>query len=65
MSNPIVKPFWDEPTGSWQYVFHDPKTVKGAIVDPVLNYDPNAAATWTKSAEEIISYVKDAGIEIV
>jgi glyoxylase-like metal-dependent hydrolase (beta-lactamase superfamily II) len=65
MTTPIVKPFWDEPTGSWQYVFHDPATMKGAIVDPVLNYDPQAGAIQTHSAEEILAYVKDAGIEIV
>ena len=65
MTTPIVKPFWDEPTGSWQYVFHDPATMKGAIVDPVLNYDPQAGATQTHSAEEILAYVKDAGIEVV
>jgi glyoxylase-like metal-dependent hydrolase (beta-lactamase superfamily II) len=65
MTTPIVKPFWDEPTGSWQYVFHDPATMKGAVVDPVLNYDPQAGATQTHSAEEILAYVQDAGIEIV
>lgn len=65
MTTPIVKPFWDEPTGSWQYVFHDPATMKGAIVDPVLNYDPQAGATQTHSAEGILAYVKDAGIEVV
>ena len=63
--SPIVKSFWDAPTGSWQYVFHDPATMKGAIVDPVLNYDPQAAATMTHSAEEILAYVEEAGIEIV
>ena len=65
MTKPIVKPFWDEPTGSWQYVFHDPETMKGAIVDPVLDYDPLAAATGTKNAERILDYVKAEGIEVV
>ncbi|UWR25188.1 MBL fold metallo-hydrolase [Sulfitobacter sp. S223] len=65
MTNPIVKPFWDAPTGSWQYVFHDPKTMKGAIVDPVLDFDPLAGATSTSNAERILSYVQDTGIEIV
>ena len=65
MTNPIVKSFWDEPTGSWQYVFHDPGTMKGAIVDPVLNFDPLAGATQTDSAEEILAYVKQTGVEIV
>ena len=63
--SPIVKGFWDEPTGSWQYVFHDPQTMKGAIVDPVLNFDPLSASTTTDSADEILRYVADAGIEIV
>lgn len=63
--SPIVKAFWDKPTGSWQYVFHDPDTMKGAIVDPVLGYDTLAATTDTVRADEIVDYVMDAGIEIV
>ncbi|MFZ5736716.1 MAG: MBL fold metallo-hydrolase [Pseudomonadota bacterium] len=65
MSKPIVKPFWDEATGSWQYVFHDPNTMQGAVVDPVWNYDPKAGATVTSSADEIAAYVQEAGIDIV
>ncbi len=65
MTNPIVKSFWDTLTGSWQYVFHDPDTMKGAIVDPVLDFDPLAGATATANAEKILSYVQDTGIEIV
>lgn len=64
-ANPVVRPFWDEPTGSWQYVFHDPATMKGAIVDPVWNFDAQAAATTTRSAEEILAYVRETGIEVV
>jgi len=62
---PVVKSFWDEPTGSWQYVFHDPDTMKGAIVDPVLDYDPLAASTATRNARTILDYVREAGIEVV
>lgn len=65
MPDPIVKGFWDEPTGSWQYVFHDPATMKGAVVDPVLDYDANAAATGTRRAREILEYVEAEGIELV
>ncbi|THH39124.1 MBL fold metallo-hydrolase [Aliishimia ponticola] len=64
MTNPIVKSFWDEPTGSWQYVFHDPQTMKGAIVDPVMEYDPLSGATGTKNAQTLLDYVADAGIEL-
>jgi glyoxylase-like metal-dependent hydrolase (beta-lactamase superfamily II) len=65
MTNPIVKGFWDEPTGSWQYVFHDPATMKGAIVDPVLNFDPLSGSTMTHSAEEILAHVRETGIDVV
>lgn len=65
MSNPIVKGFWDEPTGSWQYVFHDPDTMKGAIIDPVLDFDPLAGATSTKNAEQLLNYVQEQGIDLV
>uniref|UniRef100_E6VBN9 Beta-lactamase domain protein n=1 Tax=Rhodopseudomonas palustris (strain DX-1) TaxID=652103 RepID=E6VBN9_RHOPX len=65
MSKPIVKPFWDQSTGSWQYVFHDPDTMQGAVVDPVWNYDPKAGATFTRSVDEIVTYVREAGIDIV
>ncbi|MBN9886741.1 MBL fold metallo-hydrolase [Salipiger abyssi] len=63
--HPTVKSFWDEATGSWQYVFHDPATMKGAIVDPVWDYDPQAGATTTANAQQILDYVREAGIEIV
>lgn len=64
MTNPIVKPFWDKPTGSWQYVFHDPETMKGAIVDPVLDFDPLAAATGFSNAHRILEYIRAEGIEV-
>ncbi|MDK3016823.1 MBL fold metallo-hydrolase [Pseudodonghicola flavimaris] len=62
--SPVVKPFWDEPTGSWQYVFHDPATMQGAIVDPVMNYDANAGAIRMTSAQQILDYVRATGIEV-
>ncbi|MEO9530836.1 MBL fold metallo-hydrolase [Roseibium sp.] len=65
MSNPIVKSFWDEITGSWQYVFHDPETMQGAVVDPVLDYDPLSGATGTANAERLLAYIEQAGIELV
>ncbi len=65
MTNPIVKSFWDQPTGSWQYVFHDPDTMKGAIVDPVMDFDPLAGATNMSNAQIILDYVRDTGIEVV
>lgn len=64
MTNPVVKPFWDQPTGGWQYVFHDPETMKGAIVDPVMEFDPLSGATGTRNAEALLAYVRETGIEL-
>ena len=40
--SPIVRAFFDRPTGSLQYVFHDPDTRKGAIVDDDSDDDEEA-----------------------
>ena len=63
-ASPIVKSSWDKPTGSWQYVFHDPATRRGAIVDPVWNFDSRAGATMNDDADRILAYVRKTGIEI-
>ena len=64
MTNPIVKSFWDQPTGSWQYVFHDPQTMKGAIVDPVMEFDPLSGATGTANAQVLLDYVRETEIDL-
>jgi len=64
MKKPIVKSFYDEVTGSWQYVFHDPDSMIGAVVDPVLDYDPRSGKTTTGSADEILQYIQDNGLSI-
>lgn len=61
---PEVRAFFDRPTGSLQYVFHDAGTMKGAIVDPVWNFSPKSAALTSESADEICRYVQRAGIDI-
>ena len=62
--SPIVRAFFDRPTGSLQYVFHDPETRKGAVVDPVWNFFPEAGAVTTQCADEILAYVAQEAIEV-
>ncbi len=64
-ASPIVKTFFDRPTGSLQYVFHDPETMKGAIVDPVWNFYPEAGAVTTEDADRMLAYIESEGIEII
>lgn len=61
---PTVASFWDEPTGSWQYVFHDPETMRGAIIDPVWNFDPLSGSTALRDAQKILDYVQQTGITV-
>ena len=61
---PDVKTFFDEPTFTFSYVVSDPATKKAAIVDSVLNYDPKSGRTSKESADEIIAYVREHGLEV-
>jgi glyoxylase-like metal-dependent hydrolase (beta-lactamase superfamily II) len=61
---PDVRAFFDRPTGSLQYVVHDPATRRGAIIDPVWNYAPEAGALTRDSADAILRYVEQEGLSI-
>lgn len=61
---PIVKAFFDARTSSIQYVVSDPATSKAAIIDPVLDYDEKSGSTGTHSADAILDYVSEGGIEV-
>jgi glyoxylase-like metal-dependent hydrolase (beta-lactamase superfamily II) len=58
---PIVKAFYDEPTGSVQYVVTDPETKSCAIIDPVHDFDPKSGATATRSADALLDHIKHEG----
>lgn len=59
--SPIVKGFYDKRTGSIQYVVADPETMRCAIIDPVLDFDPKSGCTATRSADELLAYVEREG----
>jgi glyoxylase-like metal-dependent hydrolase (beta-lactamase superfamily II) len=61
---PIIRAFFDSPTGSLQYVFHCPRSRQAAIVDPVWNFYPEAGAVTTESADEILNYIRAEGLEV-
>src|ERR1700733_6663102 len=50
---PDVTGFYEEATGSVQYVVADPITRRCAIIDPVLDFDPTSGATRTTSADRL------------
>jgi glyoxylase-like metal-dependent hydrolase (beta-lactamase superfamily II) len=62
---PDVKAFFDEATYTVSFVVRDPSSNKVAIVDSVLDFDYASGRTDTKSADEIIAYVQENGLEPV
>ena len=61
---PAIQAFFDEDTYTVSYVVYDPATMEAAIIDSVLDYDPEAGRTSRKSADEIIEYVKSKKLKI-
>lgn len=61
-ANPLVEGFYDERTGSIQYVVTDPATKSCAIIDPVLDYDEKSGCTKTTNADAILAYLERKGL---
>ena len=59
-----VRAFFDPATSTISYVVHDPATMRGAVIDSVLDYDAASGRTSTASAKVIAAYVREAGIGI-
>ena len=59
MNTPTVQAFHDTDTFTITYVVSDAATGAAAIVDPVLDYDPNSGRTSTTSADEVVAYVNE------
>jgi len=64
MSQPNVRPFLHEETGTWTYVVADPAAGVCAIIDPVLDYDPKSGRTSDVSARAIIDEVRGRGLRV-
>ncbi|WP_071798688.1 MBL fold metallo-hydrolase [Natronohydrobacter thiooxidans] len=61
---PEVTAFFDEETFTVTYVLRDPNSLKCAIVDSVLDFDYASGRTDTRSADQVIAFVKDKGYEV-
>ncbi len=64
MTNPLVQPFFDEPTNTFSYVIRDPDSRACAIVDSVLDFDYAAGRARVDSADAIIEYVRAEGLQV-
>lgn len=64
MAKGDVKAFFDEATFTVSYVVSDPATRRAAIIDPVLDYDPNSGRTSTTSADQMSEYIRESDLAI-
>ena len=62
--SPDVTGFYDDDTGSIQYLVSDPETHKAALIDVVFTFDPESAATDPASVDKILNYAAHEGLEI-
>jgi glyoxylase-like metal-dependent hydrolase (beta-lactamase superfamily II) len=62
--SPEVTGFYDPDTGSIMYVAADPATKKAALIDVVLDFDPEHGRTRTDSAQEVLDFVRDQGLTV-
>lgn len=61
---PAVEGFHDKDTGTVTYIVADPSTGRSAIIDPVMDYDPKAGRTSTRSADAVIARVQERGLTV-
>lgn len=65
MDNNIqVMPFFDPNTSTYTYVVHGSKQTECAVIDSVLDYEPNAARISTASAQKVVNYIKKHNLKL-
>ena len=61
---PEVTSFFDEPTNTASHLVWDPASRHCAVLDSVLDYDAASGRTATESADELIAFIRDQGLEV-
>lgn len=59
-----VKHFYDQVTSTFTYVVSDARSGLAAIVDPMLNLDYASGTLGTRSADEVVKYIRDQGLSL-
>ena len=61
---PEVTSFFDEPSNTASHVVRSPVSRRCAVIDSVLDYDAAAGRTTTESADELIAFIRQQGLEV-
>ncbi len=60
----MLKSFFDAATNTVTYLVWDPATRAAAIIDPVLDFDPNAGRLTTGSADAVLAAAAEESLRI-
>ena len=63
-SAPVVHSVFHRQTFTYSHVVSDPVTRRAAIIDPVLDYEPNSARTATAWAQKLVDHVRNNGLGV-
>lgn len=61
---PSVQPFFHRDSNTWTYVVTEAGGSSAAIIDPVLDFDVRAGRTSTVSAEAVLAFVHEHGLDV-
>lgn len=61
---PAIRPFFDEPTNTVSYLVWDPATKRGAVIDPVLDWDNRSGTADVAFADRILAAAAEEGVTI-
>ena len=62
---PEIASFFDPATNTVTYVVHDPATREAAIIDSVLDFEPNSGRTATSSADRVIDHITSHNLKVI
>ena len=61
---PTVTAFFDEATNTVSYIVQDPAGRAAAVIDSVLDFDYASGRTDTRSADEIVAWIKERDLDV-
>ncbi len=61
---PDVESFFDPATSTWSHVLTDPATRCAAVIDPVLDYDPDSGRTSTLGADAVLQFLDSKELDL-
>ena len=62
--HPAVHAFFDEATNTLTYVVQEPEGRACAVIDSVLDFDYASGRTDTRSADAVIAFIRDRGLDL-